>query len=226
MLSHEYRTVSHCVSCCQQPVVRVIGRRGYRVYGNVGIPKRCWIRKGFMHTNNKWCNAELPLGCTPRPDSQTWMSSCDPSFRCVWSQQGGCTPITATLSRHRFSLCPPDHSHNCRPPVCHFQWSLRSRLSPVVRFRLSAFESISSSSRRIDARQQLCQFLSRCCVSLRFIQTRQHFHVCLYQILRCWPEFSRLPLQTALAPKPWWKKVKSLSNCTTLIPAFIIPGCP
>lgn len=62
-------------------------------------------------------SAELLLGLAPRPDSQTWASSCEPSVRCVRSQRGGRTLITAALSRHWFPLSFP-WSHTCLSATC------------------------------------------------------------------------------------------------------------
>lgn len=92
-------------------------------------------------------SGELPLSCALRPDSQTWMSSCEPSVRCVWSQRGSRTLITAALSRHWFLPRPLDHRHACGPPVCRFHWSPHSRLPTVVRFHLGDFKRIYSSRR-------------------------------------------------------------------------------
>ncbi|KAK5872034.1 hypothetical protein PBY51_012769 [Eleginops maclovinus] len=68
---------------------------------------------GFMYTASKVSEIQ------PGPDSQTRTSSCELSVRCVRSQRGSRTPITAALSRHRFSrLSPLIKSTPAGPPVC------------------------------------------------------------------------------------------------------------
>lgn len=119
---------------------------------------------------NDISSAELPLGSALRPDSQTWMSSCEPSVRCVCSQRGGRTPITAALSRHWFPPCPLDHIHACGPPVGRFHWSPHSQLWPVVPFRLGAFKKHQQQQADWHSSAgQLCHISSWCCVPLIYV---------------------------------------------------------
>lgn len=166
---------------------------------------------GVTQPVNDITGVELLLGRTPRPDSQTWTSSCEASVRCVRSQQGGRAPITVALYRHWFPLSPLDHIHACWPPVCRSHWSPHSQLSAVVWFCLGEFKSINSS-RQTDTRWWSSCVLSCLNATCHYVgknkvpQTGQCFHVCLYQILRSWPWVFVVSVQTALAPKPWLKK--------------------
>lgn len=211
-----------------------MGREGWSSYQCSHSPVTVNVESGrglCTQPLNVISSGELPLSSVLRPDSQTWTSSCEPSVRCVWSQRGGRTLITAVLSRHRFPPRPLDHRHACGPPVCRFNWSPHSRLPTVVRFHLGDFKRISSS-RQTDTHERGSCVIScpNACVppSTRegFLQTGQCFHVCLYQILRCRPEFPCCHYETALAPKPHLKEVRNLSYCTAIILPLFIPGCP
>lgn len=75
----------------------------------------------------------------PRPDSQTWTSSCEPSVRCVRSQWGSRAPITAAPSGGADSLSLPLITHM---PVSHLS-AAPTDLRAVGFQQLSAFVSAS-----------------------------------------------------------------------------------
>lgn len=163
-----------------------LGGGGHGNGSDAAIPRR--VAGLCTQPVNDISSAGFPLGSASRPDSQTWTSSCEPSVRCVRSQRGGRTPITAALSGCWFPLSPLDHTHACQPPVCRSHWSPHSRLSAVVWFRLGEFKSTNSSG-RADT-HQWCSCLMSCpdaaclwlCVRKRFRRTGQRF-------LQTWPEF-------------------------------------
>lgn len=174
---------------------------------------------------NDISSAELPLSSALRPDSQTWMSSCEPSVRCVWSQRGGRTLITAALSRHWFPPCPLDHKHACRPPVGRFHWSPHSQLWPVVPFRLGTFKSINSS-RRTDTHRWGSCVMSCPDAACHWIMWQKIPPCSFVPNPQTLTWVSLLSLQTALAPKPRLKKLRNLSYGIAVILPFTIPGCP
>lgn len=177
-------------------------------------------------------SAELLLGLAPRPDSQTWASSCEPSVRCVRSQRGGRTLITAALSRHWFPLSFP-WSHTCLSATClplpliSTQSAFSSCL--VLSWRVKSI----NSSRRTDTHQWGSCVMSCPDAACHWECEKKKFSSD-WTMLPC----SLVPnppimtwvfvvsLQMALAPKPQLKKVRNLSYWTPVILPVIIPGCP
>lgn len=104
------RICIYCVASCLMStelsiIVRVVvGVKGEKmafVATTQGFPGVAEVGRGLcIQPVSDISSAEFLPGPAPRPDSQTQTSSCEPSVRCVRSQRGGRTPITAALSRH------------------------------------------------------------------------------------------------------------------------------
>lgn len=196
MLFHEYRAVNHCLCCHLMEGLwgGVGGGEEMEFVAMQWYPGESGVALCIQPVN-EISGADFLLGSAPRPDSQTWKSSCEPSVRCVRSQRGGRTPITAALSRQWFPLSPLDHTHACQPPVCRSHWSPHSRLSAVVWFRLGGFKSINSS-RRTDTHQWGTCVLSCPDAACHWVCEKK-------QTKKIPPDWTMLPCSLVPNPQTW-----------------------
>lgn len=159
------------------------------------------------------CSYRAPLW---GPDSQTWTSNCEPSVRCVQSQRGGRTPITAALSRHWFSLSAP-WSHACLSATC--------LPLPLISAQSASSSCLVSSprlyKRQTDTHQQgscVSSYLDDACRWVRRTKKiGQCFHVGLKPRSRAWPGFfCGVPTGSFSTKALVEKKVRNLSCCKPL----------